>query len=97
MDVPLQYMVRLRRIVIESNGYKCSKCRLPQRSQGYRDENGEFVDCDELMRSWAEKNGFKVFTVFLTMHRISGEADSLFPSDYAMFCPKCRPRRVANN
>lgn len=87
----------MRRIVIERDYYKCSKCKIAQRSEGYREESGEFVHCDDLMADWAANKGLKVFTVFLTMHQISGDVDSVNPADYAMFCQKCRPRRKGAN
>lgn len=87
----------MRRYVIDRDNYKCSKCKVSQRAQGYRDDTGEFVDCDDYMADWAAKNGHKVMVVFLTMHQISGEDISVDPADYAMFCPKCRPRKLSGN
>lgn len=86
---PEDWKDRIRPDILKRAGYKCEFCRVRQRAKGYRDKNGEFVDCDDFMLNWARKNGKKVITIFLAIIHLDHNTENNEYSNLKAACQKC--------
>ena len=92
---------RIRPDILKRDNYKCLVCRLPQRSQGYRMESGQFVHCDEFELSYRARRGQKNITIFLAVAHLDHIIQNNDYTNLASMCQKChnnhdQPNRIIN-
>lgn len=69
--------------------FRCESCGIKQRSKGYYDHTGKFIECDEFMVIWAKKNGYKVKKVHLQVCHLNQNPNDNKPENLRVMCPKC--------
>lgn len=69
--------------------FKCENCGIKQRSYGYYDSVGVFIECDEFIAKWAKEHGFKVKRVWLQIAHVNQLPSDNSPENLRVMCPKC--------
>lgn len=85
----------IRPAVLRRDNYKCKFCGASQRSQGYRDSRGKFVECDEFMRVWAKSTGRKIITIYLSVAHLDHDVSNSSLENLASVCQQCHNRHDA--
>ncbi len=90
----------IRPAILIRDHYRCKHCSLAHRARGYRDEKGNFVECDEFMEKWAKKNFKRVHDIILTIAHLDQNVTNNDYENLAALCQKChlhhdRPFNIA--
>lgn len=86
---PENWFTELRPAVLKRANYACEECGLSNGKRGYRDAQGKFVECDEFMEQWAEKQGIRVFRIVLTIAHLDHIVDNNSLDNLRAKCQKC--------
>lgn len=84
---PPDWTYRIRPAILKRDGYKCAFCGVSNHKIGYRDENLNFIECDEFLRNWALKNGKKVFKIHLAVMHMDHDTTN---NDFANLKSGCQ-------
>lgn len=103
---PAEWHSLIRPQALVKAKFKCSDCGIKQRAYGYYDLKGKFVECDEFMKVWALKHGFKPHRIHLAVCHLNQTPSDCSEDNLSVKCPKCHFRydkemnrltRLANN
>lgn len=78
----------IRPKALERANYRCQKCGAKHRSIGYRDAQGNWVECDQFMIEWCKQNGIKVKKMFLQVSHKEHDTSKNEPNDLQVLCPR---------
>ena len=79
----------IRPDILKRAGYKCDKCKIANRSVGYRLTSGQFIVCDKFLIEWCASQGIKVKRVFLQICHIDHNPSNNDYSNLMCLCPRC--------
>lgn len=86
---PVNWLTTIRPAALRDAGYKCVKCRIPDRAYGYREPDGSFVECDSFMVHWAIANKKKLFKIILTISHTNHDTLDNRLSNLKALCQRC--------
>lgn len=83
-----EWFTRIRPEALEKAKHKCEICGVKNYAIGYRDKEGNFVECDLFMQAWARNNNFRVFKIILTISHQDHDIDNNEPENLKALCQK---------
>ena len=89
---PPDWKERIRPAILKRANWKCEFCGVQSRAVGYREMNGKFVECDNHMKEWAKRNGFKVIKIILTIMHLDHDTTNNDESNLKAGCQRCHNR-----
>lgn len=88
-NYPENWFDVIRPDILKKDNFKCKDCGLKHKSVGYYDRKGNFVECDNFIKDWAVKNGFKVQKISLQIAHLDQNPSNNNYSNLECKCPKC--------
>ena len=79
----------IRPMILKRDNYKCKKCKVKHRSRGYYDSQGQFIECDEHMISYASKMNIKLIRIILQVHHKNQNKRDNNETNLITLCQKC--------
>lgn len=79
----------IRPAILKRDSYKCQVCHIRHRSIGYYNLNKVFVDCDNFMVDYCNRNSIKVIKIFLQVHHKDGNKLNNDPVNLQTLCNRC--------
>ena len=85
----------IRERILERAGNRCEgspafpDCRAKNGVHGYRNEHGDFIECDGMMLEVADLDGEKIIKIVLTIGHIDHDPTNNDESNLAAWCQKC--------
>lgn len=87
-NYPADWFDRIRPDILRRDNYRCIKCKAQNHKKGYYNESGAFVQCDEHMLDWAQRQGIKTITVHLQIAHLNQDVTDNNYENLAAMCPK---------
>lgn len=86
---PENWHSEIRPKILTRDKFKCQNCNIKQGTQGYYDKQRNFIECDEWLKNWAIKQGFKVQKIFLQIAHIDHNPMNCSDENLKSLCPAC--------
>lgn len=79
----------IRPEALKKASYKCENCSAKHHSVGYRDNKGEWIECDKFMVEWCKSKGITVKKLFLQIAHLDHNPSNNSPENLKALCPRC--------
>lgn len=79
----------IRRDILNRSGNRCAFCGVPNHAMGYRNEDGEFIECEGMAAEAAELDGEHLFKIVLTIAHLDHDPTNNAPWNLRALCQKC--------
>lgn len=79
----------IRPEALKRANYKCAVCKVKHHSLGYRDNTGNWIECDEFMIRWCNENSIKIKKMFLQISHKDHDTLNNSPENLQAVCPRC--------
>lgn len=79
----------IRPEALKRAGYKCESCKCRHHSQGYRNEFGAWIECDEFQLQWCKVKGIKPKRMYLQVAHLDHDRSNNSPINLKVLCPRC--------
>lgn len=86
---PDEWHSNIRPAILARDKFRCTRCKIKQRSFGYYDAKGQFNECDEWLAAWARENGFVPKRIWLQVAHLDQDTMNNDPKNLAAMCPRC--------
>lgn len=86
---PVNWLTTIRPAALQAAGYRCVTCRVFDRTTGYREADGTFVECDAFILNWALRNNKKVFKIVLSVSHENHDTTDNRLSNLKARCQRC--------
>lgn len=80
---------RIRPDVLKRANYKCQFCGVGNRKEVVRDQSGNWIEVDDVIRAWAKKTGHKIIKIVLTVAHFNHLVIDNRPENLKALCQKC--------
>jgi hypothetical protein len=74
--------------ILRKAKYQCEVCKGINHKEGYYNNSGIFIHCDEHMRDWAVRQGIKLIRISLQVLSVNYESDVINKKIQAVLCRK---------
>lgn len=86
---PVNWLTTIRPAVLKKANYRCQNCGVVNHSMGFREDNGEFIELDQVTSIYAAIHKKKVLKIHLTVSHQDHDTYNNSPSNLKALCQKC--------
>lgn len=80
----------LRKQILKRDNYECRVCGIRHKERVYINSIGDYVECDDLVETWAKNNNKKVFTVGLELFALNPLQEEYDINEIVSICKQCK-------
>lgn len=91
-EYPPNWKDVIRPTILRRDGYKCQSCGIKHRSLVYVGSKGQYIHVDEFGAEWANYQGKRVITIYLTVAHLDQDKTNNDASNLLSLCPRCHSR-----
>lgn len=85
---PANWLTVIRPAVLKRANYRCEVCKVVNGSMGFREDNGEFIELDQITSIYAAAYKKKIIKIVISVGHVNHDTTDNRPENLKAWCQK---------